>query len=285
MSLSAIQKNPKHEMAAGVHLALIHSIKRYTDSEKNLIVRDGEAGVVITFINGQGQFHEQVYWIGKGQDGREKYFTRMCIDAGIDMSKAPLSAKDAKNKRVWIAIKEIYTLIKNGEELKKDMFDNPVKEYFVFQTSLVYDADRIPTWKGDPAKNGGEAKDDFVGYRTEEETGYDTITTETETVVPAGPVLEIKSSTPEVEAGLEKSLDEVKNNSNAVKQVEDKSLTGTPALNFDEEPPLTHEQEYDIHETDKMLHEGRQEATDTMDTVEDDRPNFGDNTNTPDLNF
>ncbi len=171
MGLEAEKKNLKSGMIAGIHLAIIYGIKRYLDQQKNPIINDGEMGIVITFANGKNEHHEQIYWIGKGNDGKEKYFTKMCIDAGIDMSKTPLDKKDAIGKRLWIAIREVYTLV--NDEVKKDITGTDIIEHFIFNTFPCFDPEKIPFIKGDPNKNMGQATDDFISYKNEGQSGYD----------------------------------------------------------------------------------------------------------------
>ena len=135
MSLEAINKRAKSEMCSGVHLAIIFDIKRHLDQQKNPIIINNEMGIVITFANGKNEHHEQIYWIGKGAEGKEKYFTKMCIDAGIDMSITPMPKQAAIGKRLWIAIREVYTLINGGDTVKLDILGKEIIEHFVINTS------------------------------------------------------------------------------------------------------------------------------------------------------
>lgn len=199
MSLQAEKKHLKNEMPTGTHLAFIFDMKAKRDANKNPIIKDGEMAILVTFCNGENQYHEQVYWCGKGNAGKEKYFTQMCLDAMIDMSVTPLSVKQARNKRLWIAIREVYTLVNNGEDVKKsDVTGEAIIEKFIFKTAPVFDADKKPIFKGDPALNDGVASDDFVGYVEENEDGYETM--------PKGDApefsLEVQPVTPEVEATI-----------------------------------------------------------------------------------
>jgi len=296
MQLQSEPRNFKKEMSAGVHLASIFDIKIYKDSTtKQPIVRDGEMGLIVTFwttnAEKQNLYHEQVYWVGKGNAGREKYLTQMLLDAGVDMSVTPMDVKEAKNKRLWIAIREVYTLINNGEEVKKDITGKDVVEKFIFQTAPIFDVDRVPTWKGDPKFNDGIACDEFVGYKEDNEDGYVTM--------PQGEAepftLQVASVTPEVEKAVvveakPKKEKKIKVADAIVVATGDVNISDaptfipngsqTPMPNFGEATPtsdinLTDEECEDIMETDKMLHEGRQE---------DIMPNFGDN-ETPDTNF
>lgn len=172
MSLEAERKTPlKSEMKTGQHLAIISGIKMYIDSNKEPIIRNEEMGIVITFTNGKNEHHEQIYWIGKGNDGNEKYFTKMCIDAGIDMSVTPIAKKDAIGKRLFIAIREVYTLV-NGE-VKTDITGADIIEYFIFHTSVCDDPDKMPFIAGDPNKNMGQAMGEFIAYKNEGQNGYD----------------------------------------------------------------------------------------------------------------
>lgn len=338
MSLTKEKRHFKNEMPSGVHLASIFDIKLYKDSvTKQPIVKDDEMGLIVTFwttnAEKQNLYHEQVYWCGKGNAGREKYFTQMCLDAMIDMSVTPMDVKQAKNKRLWIAIREVYTLINNGEEVKKDMLGNDVIEKFIFQTAPIFDVDRVPTWKGDPKFNDGIACDEFVGYKEDSaEDGYVTMPTQGE----ATPfVLEVAHVTPEVEQAVvvvkeaakpkkEKKVKEVLDKAfeeqimfgvSGVK-VEDGKLSNVPiekvhellnksttpmpnfgesatptiAPSFDNEIVLSEEEITDIQNTEDMLHQGRQEASDMNEVLMQDNvdqtplPNFGDN-ETPDTNF
>lgn len=275
MSFEVEKKNIRHELKAGVHLVTIHSMKKHLDSQKNPIIKNGEIAVLITFSTGTNPnlYHDQIYWIGKGKDGLERYFTRMCIDAGIDMSKTPLSPKDAIGKRLWIGIREVYTLINNGEEVLKDIGGNPVLEHFIFQTSPVFDPEKPPTWKGDPAKNNGEAADEFVGYKEENESGYDTVRVElpkaTTNVLEVGPV------TPEVE----KAMAEIAVEKTPKAKISEPVSNGLPNFGDTQEP------DYVTNElaADQLFNEGNtsEEAQRIIDSTSS-VPNFGDS---PDTNF
>lgn len=197
MSLHAEKKHLKTELKAGVHLVSIFDMKLNLDQNKQPIQKDGEMAILVTFVTGTNPnlYHEQVYWIGKGNAGKERHFTQMCLDAMIDMSITPLPKKAALNKRLWIAIREVFTLVDNGENIKKDIVGNDVIEHFIFHTAPIWDVEKQPTWKGDPLFNDGIACDDFVGYKEDNEDGYATVSNEE-----ASPfTLNIIQSTPEVE--------------------------------------------------------------------------------------
>jgi len=196
MSLQAEKKTFKSEMPTGVHLAYIHDMKTHRDANKQPIVKDGEIAILVTFCNGTNQFHEQIYWCGKGNAGKEKYFTQMCLDAMIDMSVTPMKVSAAKGKRLWIAIREVFTLVNNGEDVKKsDITGEAVIEKFIFRTAPIFDVEKQPTWKGDPLFNDGVACDEFVGYVEENEDGYETMPKGEPTPL----TLEVKAVTPEIE--------------------------------------------------------------------------------------
>lgn len=163
MSLNAERKFFKHEMPAGVHLAVISDIKTYLDANKNTIVKEGEIAVIVSFTNGQNQHHEQMYWIGKGMEGKERHFTKMCQDALVDLTVTPLPKKKIVGKRLWIAIKEVFTLVGDGTEIKKDITGKEVIEYFIFNTAVVDDPDKAPKWPDQ----------DFISYKLEGQSGYD----------------------------------------------------------------------------------------------------------------
>lgn len=158
-------------MCAGIHLAIIEKMKSQLDANKNRIIINGEMAVIVTFANGKGERHEQIYWLGKGAEGKEKYFTKMCIDAGIDMSVTPMDIKKALGSRLWLAIREVYTL--ENDEVKKDILGNECIEHFIFNTFPIYDVEKPPVLKGNPMLNGGQAMDDFISYRNEGQSGYD----------------------------------------------------------------------------------------------------------------
>ncbi len=192
MKLNTESKNLRQELKAGIHLVTFMDIKKQLDSSKNVIVNDGEIAITVTFATGTNPnaYYEQTYWIGKGNDGKEKYFTKMCVDAGIDMSKTPLDKKDAIGKRLWIAIREVYTLV--NDDVKKDILGNDIIEYFIFNTSPLLDPEKPPMIKGDPNKNGGQAMDDFISYKNEGQNGYDV-----DVVDLNAPVLEVEETTQE----------------------------------------------------------------------------------------
>jgi hypothetical protein len=327
MSLQAEKKRFRNEMKAGVYLASIFDIKLHKDSNtKQPIVKDGEMALIVTFVtttkDKENLYHDQIYWIGKGKDGREKYFTQMCLDAMIDMSVTPMDVKKARNKRLWIAVREVFTLVNNGEDVKKDIFGKEIIENFIFQTAPIFDVDRVPTWNGDPAKNDGIAGDEFVGYKDDDEDGYVTMPQQGEAMeAPFKLVAEVAPMTKEVEDAVvvekkpkkEKKVKSVAltdgmvvTNKEELKTIETvfaSTLSSTPVPNFGDITPtitpsfdndtiqLTEEEMEDIANVDNMLHEGRQQLLDDMnETILQDNmdqtamPNFGDN-ETPDTNF
>lgn len=266
MSLQKEKKRVKSEMKAGVHLASILDMKKHLDDQKNPIIVDGELAILVTFINGQNQYHDQVYWLGKGNDGKEKFFTQMCLDAGIDMSKTPLAKKEALNKRLWIAIREVFTLVNNGESIKKDILGNDVVEHFVFKTAPIWDVDKQPTWKGDPLFNDGVACEEFVGYKEENESGWDTLP---KGEAPA--VIEIKAVTPEIE----KAVVETPKKEKAPKE-EVSPVTNTAQPNFGDTPAVV-TPKFDAPTNTPTPNFGEPVATSNT-------PNFGEN-DSPDDNF
>lgn len=244
MSLFAEKKKVLQEIKAGVHLVTIMSIKRLLDHGKNQVVKDGEIGVTIQFATGHNHRHEQVYWIGKGKQGREKYFTSMCIDAGVDMSQSQMSTKAVIGKTLWIAVKEIYTLKNDGSEvLKNEVTGEDVMEHFIFKTAPVYDPDRPPTWPGDPAKNEGRAMDDFLGYKYDGQVGYDILPNPTAELVveEMPPDDEIKSEIKVPDGSPVANEDNVVTSfdANTTLQVLNApaKTTGNQLPNFDEEIP------------------------------------------------
>jgi hypothetical protein len=300
MSLTAEKKHFKNELTAGVHLVSIFDLKIHKDSNKQPIVKDGEMALVVTFVTGTNPnlYHEQIYWIGKGKEGKERYFTQMCLDAMIDMSVTPMPKKAALNKRLWVAIRDVFTLVDNGANTKKDILGNDIVERFIFHTAPIWDVEKPPTWKGDPIKNDGVACDDFVGYVEDNEDGYSTMSTE----APEPFTLEVKAVTPEVESVMEvkpkkaikkaKSLVEIIAPMQEQKDIVEYQMqaklhnatTSTPMPNFGSETVtdtpqfsegdivLTEEEIEGAHHVDNVLHEGS------------DMPNFGDD-ETPDTNF
>jgi len=296
MQLQSEPKNFKKEMSAGVHLAYIHDMKTHRDANKQPIVKDNEIAILVTFCNGTNQFHEQIYWCGKGNAGKEKYFTQMCLDAMIDMSVTPMKVSQAKGKRLWIAIREVFTLVNNGEDVKKsDITGEAVIEKFIFRTAPIFDVEKQPTWKGDPLFNDGVACDEFVGYVEENEDGYETM--------PKGEpmplTLEVKAVTPEIEKEVataeekpkkeKKVKSEVKviagNNPELLENAH--TITTTPAPNFGEATPTIEQKSIMVNEIKKVAEPlsiklGEQIKNVTTSTTP--LPNFGDN-ETPDTNF
>lgn len=320
MSLQAENKRFKNELTAGVHLVSIFDIKMHKDSNKQPIQRDGEIAILLTFVTGTNPnlYHEQIYWIGKGREGKEKYFTQMCLDAGIDMSVAPMPKKAALNKRLWIGVRDVFTLVNNGSEVKKDMLGNDVIERFIFHTAPVWDVEKPPTWKGDPKFNDGIACDDFVGYVEDNEDGYETM--------PKGEAvpftLEVAQVTPEIEKAVvvevkpkkatkkAKSLVETIAPMQEVKDIEEyqkqkvgdlslnerkekglldnvvmlpQTTTTTAMPNFWDATPTT-EQEQTIESVMKNVDMSQMVVIQPQATTITEMPNFGDS-ETPDTNF
>ncbi len=172
MSLNCERKIPLlTQMSAGIHLSIIKGMKSKLDAQKNRIIVNGEMAVIVTFLNGKNEQHQQLYWLGKGNAGKEKYFTKMCIDAGIDMSVTPMDIKKALNKRLWLAIREVYTL--ENDEVKKDITGKDYVEYFIFNTFPCFEPDKVPVVKGNPMINGGQAMDGFISYKNEGQCEYE----------------------------------------------------------------------------------------------------------------
>lgn len=255
MSLEATNKKRIAEIPAGVHLVTILSMSRLLDSQKNQVIKDGEMAIIITFATGDNKRHEQVYWLGRGNEGKERYFTSMCLDAGVDMSKTPLSKKDVIGSRLWIAVREVFTLINGGEDVLKDITGKEIVEYVVFQTAPVFDPERAPTWKGDSAKNDGNAMDLFVGYKDED----------------GSPIIDAEDSNGSMTLVVEQATEE--NNPTAytakVSRLEEKqdimpSFGSIPAKDFD--------------------FDGNPTRVNTAPSFDEPQPNFGD-TDFPDDKF
>ncbi len=166
MSLEAQSRTKKTELHGGIHLVKITGMGRYLDSAKNTIIKDNQMGIVITFSNDKGEQHEQVYWIG---GDKEKYFTQMCIDAMIDMSQTPLKKSAAIGKELYIAIREVYTLINGGTEVKKDIVGNDIVEYYIFKTFPYLASGTTPEVN----------ENDLMSYRDESGAILDTISPQT----------------------------------------------------------------------------------------------------------
>lgn len=275
MGLEVERKKPLlANMCSGIHLAIIEKMKSQLDANKNRIIINGEMAVIVTFANGKGERHEQIYWLGKGAEGKEKYFTKMCIDAGIDMSVTPMDIKKALGSRLWLAIREVYTL--ENDEVKKDILGKECIEHFIFNTFPIYDVEKPPVLKGNPMLNGGQAMDDFISYRNEGQSGYDV------------DVIDIDKPTLEVEQIVEYPIHSTEVIDGRVAKTTEYSdgekVTIIPMPQFDE-PVQPFVNEMSIQRPTKPLVEVVIPVNDAKPNIQViTQPNFGDDV-APDANF
>ena len=153
-------KRPRlQQIDAGIHLVVVTDLSLLKNSDKTPVDHNGTNYMVVKFCDKDNKIHEQHYPINCE---KQKFFDRFLKDIGIDNSK-PVSKKEVLNRRLWIAIKDVYILdddtvltLPNGDKLV---------ERFVFRTYQHVEGGNRPAIVGDPLHNGGVASDMFVDYR------------------------------------------------------------------------------------------------------------------------
>ena len=149
----------KQEIPCGTHLAIVNDVKLYKDATGNhLISSQGESGIVVEYALSDGRKHDQVYWYGS----RRQYdFDKLCKSTDVDNISGKVSKKIIIGKRVWISVREEYTLL-NGAVVKDSL------KLSVFNTNKVYDPTKKPILQGDPERDNGRASGDFLAYIEQE---------------------------------------------------------------------------------------------------------------------
>jgi hypothetical protein len=160
MSLVLQKAKLIQSIPTGIHLVIINDIQLLkTELNTPVYSKNGELCLVVEFLKGDLKRFQQMYWIGKD---RQFMFDKLCATAGIDNTRGPLSKKVAIGKRVWICVREEYSLV-------NDVVVPESKEYRVFRTYPVMDVDSKPAVAGDPERNGGQPSGDFIFYKQTED--------------------------------------------------------------------------------------------------------------------
>ena len=154
-----IKRQRLQEVGAGIHLVIVSDLTLLKNPDKTPVDHNGTNYIAIKFTDDKGKIHEQHYPINSE---KQKFFNRLMTDIGIDNSK-PVSKKEAINRRLYIAIKEVMFLDDDALMVGNDGL--PLKEMFVFRTFPFIEGSNKPAIIGDPAKNNGIATEGFVDYR------------------------------------------------------------------------------------------------------------------------
>lgn len=165
MSLAAQSKYERlQELHAGIHLVIVNNITLLKNPDGTPVEKDGNNFITVRFTDGNNNSIDNNYPIGTE---KQRYFDLFIMHIGLDNTKQ-VNKKEALNKRLWIAVKEVYFL--DNSEVVKDENKKEVKEYFVFKT-FKYENEKLrPIVKGDPINFGGIPQDDFVDYKLVSDT-------------------------------------------------------------------------------------------------------------------
>lgn len=134
------------QLKTGVHLVCITDavIIRNDDGTIKETSEEGEVGIAIRFSTGDNQHFDKDYWIN---GSRHSFFIKMCASAKIDPTNLKFKA-EAKGKRLWICIKEVHDI--DGDKIVMNELEQPVINYYLFDTIPCLDPNRKPIVKGDP---------------------------------------------------------------------------------------------------------------------------------------
>lgn len=154
-----IGKRKLKQLKTGVHLVCVTDVAIIKDdNEMPFITKEGEAGITIRFSTGDNQHFDQDYWLnGK----RHSFFLKMCASAKIDPTSLKFKA-EAKGKRLWICINEVHDI--DGDKVVLNELEQPVINYYLFDTIPCLDPNKKPIVLGDPGLDG-IAFDRFLDYK------------------------------------------------------------------------------------------------------------------------
>lgn len=154
-----IGKRKLRQLKTGVHLVCVTDVIIVKDDDGKIIkTKEGETGIVIRFSTGDNLHFDQEYWIN---GTRQSFFLKMCASAKIDPSNQKFKA-EATGKRLWICIKEVYDI--DGDKVVLDELEQPVINYYLFDTLTCLDPNKKPIIPGDPGLDN-IASGAFLDYR------------------------------------------------------------------------------------------------------------------------
>lgn len=155
------------QLKTGVHLVCITDavIIRNGDGSIKETSEEGEVGITIRFSTGDNQHFDKDYWIN---GTRHSFFIKMCASANIDPANLKFKA-EARGKRLWICIKEVHDV--DGDKVVLNELEQPVINYYLFDTIPCLDPNRKPIVKGDPGLDD-IASGVFLDYKQISNEGY-----------------------------------------------------------------------------------------------------------------
>lgn len=157
---------PVNTLGAGVHLAVITSVKYARDSSGNILTKPetGDPAIEIEFKNGKGLRISATFWM------TEKalwVFQRLCdaIDV-IHQGKDGVSVRDVVGRRLWIVVG--YEFVITNGILQVDgtgkliMYPKLLPKFI-----KVIDPSIAPALEGDPMRNNGIPGVKFIYNKAE----------------------------------------------------------------------------------------------------------------------
>lgn len=150
------------QLTTGVHLITVpeKGVVMIKDKDGNPIVTEsGEMGIRFRLMDIDGKIFDQDFWL---RGNRQFVFDDFCKAAKIDQTVEKIR-NEAKDKRCWIAIKEVWKI--NGTDVVNDpLTGEPDLSYQIFKFLPFDDSGKKPIVVGDPELNKGQAGEAFVDY-------------------------------------------------------------------------------------------------------------------------
>lgn len=162
MGIQQEAKGRMTQLTTGVHLITVpeKGVVMITDKDnKPVLSKNGEMGCRFRFMNDKGEIFDHDFWLG----GKSQFlFDEFCKAAKIDQTVEKIR-NEAKGKRCWIAIKEVWKI--NGTDVVNDpLTGEPDLSYQIFKFIPFDDSGKKPIVPGDPELNNGQALEPFVDY-------------------------------------------------------------------------------------------------------------------------
>lgn len=150
-------------MGTGTHLAITKDMYYLRNAAKEqILTAQGHPILVVLFQNDKSNIHEQHYPVDNGL-GSENFKKLLSAAQVVPSEGNTPKKKDAVNKRLWIAIREIHYIEDDKKVL--DMEGNPIIEYFIFRYSPFIETGKRPLIIGDPQDNNGMPLGVFIDYK------------------------------------------------------------------------------------------------------------------------
>lgn len=159
--MEAQVKTIKKELKTGIHLVTITDASLIKGADgKPLKTVGGETGISVRFTDANQSSFDKPFWLN---GDRHKDFLKMLSAAQIN-SKATAFKAEAKGKRLWIFIKEVWD-IDLENIVYHDVTGEPIINYYIFNYSPCVNPENRPMMMGDPAMNNGRASEKFIDYQ------------------------------------------------------------------------------------------------------------------------